>query len=75
MANVNHAGRADCSAETSHNALQMNVQLAETYAGEDRSDQHLDVSADKGVRQDEDAIEGTPLLLRDLQSVLHEKHQ
>lgn len=75
VADVNHAGRADCSAETSHHALQVHVQFAETYAREDRSDQHLDVSADKNVRQDEDAVEGTPLLLRNLQPVLHEKHQ
>jgi hypothetical protein len=53
----------------------VNVHLLEPYPVEQGMNQHLYVSSYKNVRHDEDAVETTPLLLRDFNAILDQIQQ
>jgi hypothetical protein len=53
----------------------VDVEFAEANAVEKRMHEHLNVPSDEDVRHDENAVERTPLTLRDLYSLLYQVEQ
>jgi hypothetical protein len=75
MTDIDHTGRTNGRSKTGHHALQVNVKFLKANSQEYRVHQHLDMPADKNVGHDEDAVERTPLLLRNFNPLLHQVDQ